>query len=406
MGEKMRTTRYQDDFRSPGREPGKPAPTSLAGGFVLSVILAFGILFTLIYLAGPWDFLAVTRVLDVLIEGGIIQYHDRNPGFIAGLPDVKYYLMAQDPIDWRLVFVAALLLIIYPTIKAIQFDRIARAYGSPGTFGEHVRAYYYGDGLDRFLPFNMGRVAVAQILVKNGYLTSEAAAGAVFVSQAFTLFEITAFAVIGLFLLGWTEWFSQIVWAVIFLGAAIFLIGQWGRMSAVPPVPLAMRSVVQAFVTLAQRSPGLFVQLCVLSLAAFGTLDVAVYTVLNAFNTTVVLIAVEPPLLLMGIVGGYIAARLVPVTPGGIGQWELGFATGMYLGGADVSLALVSVALLTNLLRILTSMGVMGLVVLRYGVPTDLRGVYDAFLHGRLEAPHEQPPVQEKEEVPERAPVA
>jgi len=382
---------------------GQPASTSLAGGFVLSVILAFVILGTLIYLAGPWDFLAVTRVLDLLIEGGIIQYHDRNPGFIAGLPDVEYYLMAQDPIDWRLVFVAAILLIIYPSIKAIQFDRIARAYGSPGSFGEHVRAYYYGDGLDRFLPFNMGRMAVAQILVRDGHLGAEAAAGAVFVSQAFTLFEITAFAVIGLFLLGWAEWFSQIVWSVIFLGAAIFLIGQWGRMSAIPPLPLAIRSAVQAFYALAQRSPGLFVQLCVLSLAAFGILDVAVYTVLNAFNTTIVLIAVDPPLLLMGIVGGYIASRLVPVTPGGIGQWELGFATGLFLGGADVSLALVSVALLTNLLRILTSVGVMGLVVLRYGVATDLAAVYDAFRHGRLD-PSGEPPLADREEQPKEAP--
>jgi len=365
-----------------------PSPPSLAGAMLLSLALGISILAALIVVVGPWDVLAMTRLLDLLIEGGFIQYHDRNPGFIEGLPSVEYYFMSQDPVDFRLLALAAVLFLIYPSLKALQFHRIARAYGSSGSLGQHLRAYYYGDALDRFLPFNMGRVAVAQILVRENLLSAERAGGAVFLSQLFTVFEIVAFAAIGLAVLGWTDWLTQIFWALAVLAVAIYLVrSPAGRRGVLPPLGTVWREGGRAFAVLGRTAPGTLVTLCVLSLLAFSTVELAVYLTLNAFDTAVVLMAVEPPVLLMGVVGGYLAARLVAVTPGGIGQWELGFATGLYLGAADVSLSLFLVALLSNLLRILTSLSLYAFVTIRFDVPTQIGDVYAAFKRGVLQSP-------------------
>src|SRR5688572_13809479 len=121
---------------------------SLAGVLILSAFLGVGLLvMPLVLAAGVWDFLAISRLLDPLIDGGFIQYHDMNYGFVEGLPSPEYYYMSQDPIDWRLLIIAAALFFIYPALKAIQFSIIAREYGSPATPGDNVRAYLYGDGL-------------------------------------------------------------------------------------------------------------------------------------------------------------------------------------------------------------------------------------------------------------------
>lgn len=355
----------------------------LIGIFILSSAIGIGILWVLFAIAGPWDLLAVTRLLDLFIEGGLIQYHDRNPGFIAGIPDVKYYYMSQDPIAWRLVVLAAVFMTLYPTLKAVQFDRIARLYGSPGSLGQHMRSYYYGDGLDRFLPFNLGRVGTTLALSKIG-LAPDRAAGAVFISQVFTIFEVAAFALLGLVLLGWTGWFGQIFWALTFLAVAYYLVVHKAEMSVVPPLRDSIHVARNAFGALFRQQPIQFVQLCALSLLAFGSLDIAVYFVMNAFDSAIVLINVPPSVLLMGIIGGYIAARIVPVTPGGIGVWELGFATGLYLGGSDVSLALVGIAFLTNVLRIVSSLLVSGIVTMRYDMKTDLGEVVRTFTGATL----------------------
>lgn len=351
---------------------------SLAGAFVLSAVLAVCLLGVLVTLAGPWEFIAVTRLLDPLVEGGFVQYHDLGPGFIPGLPEVGYYYMSQDEIDWRLVLTAALFMAAFPFLKGMQFHVLARLYGSEGSFGAHLRGYFYGDGLDRFLPFGMGRIARAQILVKTG-MPRDRAKETVLVQQGFTLFEIAAFALVGLSLLGWVPWFSQMFWALVFLGAAYYIVAVRIRTVGGAP-PWQFAAAVRGLLRLGQQRPGLLVALCILSLLAFGVLDLATYVTMTAFDTEIVLINIERPVLLMGIVGGYIAARLVPITPGGIGQWELGFATGLYLGQSDVSVAMFAVALLANLIRIITGLLLMGLSMLRHEIPTNLSEVCDVFM--------------------------
>lgn len=323
----------------------------------------------------------MTRVLDLLIEGGFIQYHDRQPGFIAGLPDPKYYYWAMDPIDWRLVGIAALLMMLYPCMKAIQFDRIARAYGSTASFEQHFRAYLYGDGLDRFLPFNMGMVGMANVLVAHG-MPEQRAANAAIISRVFTIFELMFFALIGLLFLGWSNWLSHIFWAALALTVAYYLVSKSGYSYAAPPLRDFARLTRAAFVDLARSHPGTLVSACLLSLVAFATIDVAVYVLMSAFHSVAVVIAVDPVVLLMSIISGYIAARLVPVTPGGIGQWELGFCASLLASDTNISLPLLCIGALANLLRIVTGLFLMSVVLRGEGVPTSIGQVFSVFARG------------------------
>jgi hypothetical protein len=367
-----------------GSAPLPDVPAGGGAGFAwamcLSIVLAICFLGIMVA-QDPWKVLAVTRFLDVLIEGGIVQYHDRQPGFIAGVPEPKYFYWSQEAIDWRLVIVAGLLMMLYPAIKAIQFDRIARACGSEASFRDHFAAYIYGDGLDRFLPFNLGMVGTAKALIALG-LTRERAVAAVTLSRAFTLFEVAAFALLGLALLGWGQWLSHLFWPIVVLAGAYYLVSWRGRSPAAPRLVVLMwiaRTMLSG-----DRSGriGFLLAGCSLSLLAFATLDAAVYVLMAAFDTTVLAISVSMPVLMMSLVGGYIAARIAPITPGGIGQWEIGFATTLLLADHDISIPLLCIGLLANVLRIVSGLSLMAIVVRHKPAQVGLRAVCADFKSG------------------------
>ena len=64
----------------------------------------------------------------------------------------------------------------------------------------------------------------------------------------------------------------------------------------------------------------------------------------------------------MGVVAGYIA-RQVPITPGGIGQWEWGFAAALYMGGVGLP-EVATIAILESLMRHGTGVLLFGFVTL------------------------------------------
>ena len=82
---------------------------------------------------------------------------------------------------------------------------------------------------------------------------------------------------------------------------------------------------------------------------AFGLEDIAAYMIAMAFTSTHVILNVNFSILLMAIVASYVA-RLIPITPGGIGQFEWGFAAGLYLGGVGWP-ECVTIAILDNFVR-------------------------------------------------------
>lgn len=347
---------------------------NLFAAIILSFLLAVVFLSALIYRAGPWEVAAKTRALNALITAGIVQYHDQDPGFISGIPELALYEYAKDPLDWPLVVFAALVFVAYAGLKAWQFARIARVYDLGG--GSFARSFLYGYGLDQVLPYKLGAVATAQSLARQG-ANAERAASAVFVSDAFTVFEIIVFGLIGLFIMGWSAWFGQIVWALLIFGLLLFLVRGSGTHTALTLGRRHEQAFMGALRALAAERPGELVVLCLISLLAFWVLDVGVYTLMAAMDSVTVLIKVEPQVLLMALVSGYIA-RLIPVTPGGIGQFELGFATALFVGAQDVSVSLTVIALAVTALRVVTGLLLTGITALM-GVHTNVREVVSVF---------------------------
>src|SRR5205814_449310 len=112
--------------------------------------------------------------------------------------------------------------------------------------------------------------------------------------------------------------------------------------------------------------PTMLLRVTLLSILAFGLEDLAVFSVMMAFTSTHVILTAKTSLILMGVVGSYIA-RFIPITPGGIGQFEWGFAAAMYMGGAALP-EVATVAILDNVIRYITGSLLLGAVSLGYGV--------------------------------------
>jgi len=320
------------------------------GSYAFGYLLAAVLLGTLIWAGGVWNFLANTRLLSVLINAGVIEYHDAQTGWVQGIPDLDYYLKSQDPIKWPLVELAALVFVAFWLIKATQFHHLARFTGVPGNFTQHARAYIEGLGINRLLPYNQGHVWLAGFMSQYGAPVNRLAQ-AVYLGELATIFEITIFALFGLFVLGWSMWLGQIFWGLVILGLAWFLSRPHLRAGDPKPLRSRFHDARRAVSELAKQ-PLRLTSLALLSLLAFGLEDVAAYLIAMAFTSKHVVLNVQFSVLLMGIVGGYIA-RLIPLTPGGVGQFEWGFAAGLYLGGLGFP-ECVAIAVLDNFIRYVT----------------------------------------------------
>ena len=348
----------------------KSYTASLVGNFCLSYLVGLVLLASLIYSAGVWMVLANSRFLDFLIRVGVIQYHDKGTGWVEGVADSEFYYQSQLPVDWLLIAVAAGIFLLFWGIKVVQFHGIARHYGIEGSMADHGRAYLYGLGINRLFPFRIGEIATAKVLNGQG-APEDRASATVFATGLLTVFEIAIFACIGLLLMGWTPWLSQVFWSLIIF-SVLYL---WMRNSSPDMMLIPAREWrKQARVTLQSFTdkPGTLVRLSILSIVAFGLEDIAAYVIANAF-----LIGIDFSLLVMGIVGSYIA-RLIPLSPGGVGQFEWGFATALYLGGVGLPEA-ATIAILDNLLRYVVGTFTLGSILMWFKVETDLGSVFSAF---------------------------
>jgi uncharacterized membrane protein YbhN (UPF0104 family) len=188
---------------------------------------------------------------------------------------------------------------------------------------------------------------MAKMLANQGAPINRAAQ-AIFLGEIFVVFEIVVYALYGPYGLGWSVWLAQIFWSLVILGICYL----FARPSKLYPeqtlLPISRQEIAQTLRALA-RKPLTLTTLAVLSLVAFGLEDIGAYVIAMAFTSTHVILNVNFTILLMAIVASYIA-RLIPVTPGGIGQFEWGFAAGLYLGGLGFP-ECVTIAVLDNFVR-------------------------------------------------------
>ena len=269
----------------------------------------------------------------------------------------------------------------------MQFHRLARYVGVEGSVGQHLRVYIYGHALGRMLPFRMEEVAWATALKAQSGASVSQSARLVFMFQGFLLFEIATFAVIGLVMAGLLDWALALVPPIIILIIAHRLMPQ-GRADGIP-LSDKLSLAGDAISGLANK-PQMFVGLVLISLLSFTLVEFATYLIPQAFSTVTVplvqdalgvqgipgirgAVVVTPPVIVMAVVSGYLA-RLIPVTPGGIGQFELAFMTVLFLNDLPFTEA-VCLTLLVSGVRYLTGLILFGLTMVLFGVETNFRQV-------------------------------
>ncbi len=321
--------------------------SDVVGSYTLGYLVAALLLTGLVWVAGVWNVLANTRLLKVFIESGIVRLHDIHLGVADGVPDPEMYLLAIDPVDWYLVGVVIALYCGFWTLKAFQFHGIAKAVGLTGSLGEHAKAFFYGAGLNIIWPFKLGNAGTVSSCVEQGGDQAKAST-AVYTQELFVLFEISLFALLGLVLNGWTTWLGELFWGVVILLLAYAVVSPAQESDTLIPGRAPKRAWRQVFAALADR-PSVLLRLALLSVLAFLIDDFTPYLVSQAFTGDWVIMNVPFSVIQMGVVAGYIA-RQVPLTPGGIGQFEWGFAAALYMGGVGMPEA-ATIALLESLVR-------------------------------------------------------
>ncbi len=358
---------------------GGPVTRNLLGSWFLSALVSIVLVGSLIWAGGIWDILANTRLLDFLIDFGIVQYHDLQHGLVEGVADHQLYLMSQDPIDWQLVGLCVCMYFVFWISKVIQCHSLARHFGLKGSFGDHGRAWMYGEWHNRFMPLRFGNAATAAAFESQGESLANASA-IIYIQDVYIIFEIIFFALLGLVLTGWTLWFNQLFWPCVMF-VAFFLITHSLRRKPDREHRAQVRAAKWQLLRRLANDPSLVVKCAVLSLLAFFADDVAPYAISMGFTSENVLLNTSFLIIQAGVVGGYIARRF-PIGMGGIGQYMWGFALALYMSGVGMPEA-ATIALLDFVVRYTTLLFVFVVFVMWKGVKTSFPAV--AGLYNRTE---------------------
>lgn len=339
--------------------------------FSLAYIIAIFLLIYPLYIAGVFKVLANTRLLSPLVSAGVIKYNDLDIGFIEGVGDLKNYLMSQSAVDWSLVLFCFIAYGVYFSLKSLQFHIIAKINGLKGGFGNSAVAYFYGLGLNRFFPFAFGDAASVSALVGNKE-DEEKSSVTLSIVDKFMSFEIIFFLFISLLLSGWSMTLIQIFPALLFFALCKYLMRPFLNQSSA----LCRQGQWQDLKNLLSNPKVLFF-LCAISIVSFFIDDIVPYVISQAFTEYPVIMNVPFLVIQGGVVAGYIAQR-IPITPSGIGQYEVGFGTALYVAGVGMPEA-VSIAILDGLLRNSTAVLMFLFVKFRYNVNTNIQKVFNVY---------------------------
>jgi uncharacterized membrane protein YbhN (UPF0104 family) len=355
----------------------------LTGPFIFAYLAGIVVVYALVVRAGGWNILSFSRLLTVLNRAGIVPFTDADTAILARAPHLDFQFEAREPVDWMMLGIAIAFFFIIFLAKSVQFHSFARSAGIAGTFGDHARAFLYGDNLNRFFPYAVGNVGTATALEGQG-ASRDRAAVAVFMSEVFVVIEIAVFTLLAWRLLGVTGWLSAILWPTVIL-IACYLFRRTVRRAAEGDSTITS---AKAVLRLLAQQPGRFTWLLLLSIAAFGLEVLAAYFIAQGFTSDFILLNLEFQVVLIGILGGYIARR-IPITPGGIGQFEWGFALSMYTVGAGFAAA-GTVAIVVSILRYVAGGLVFGALVFGRGVETNLGEVFERFRGEDAPAPRRE----------------
>lgn len=348
---------------------------NLFGSFALAWLGAAVLIGWMINAAGVWRFLSWTRLLDLFIVGGIVRLHDAHAGYIEGVPSLELYQYSQDPIDFRLMLLCGIFFLLAWTMDTIKFHDASRFAGATATYGRNARAWLYGSGADRFMPFRFGTLATAEAMKAQG-ATEDQAKLATFTYDVLQVVVLVIMAAISFAFLGATRWVSAMVWPFAILGASYLLVRR--RRKGDPPVlesdkALSGRRVLGAVI----RQPLRATRMLLLGILSFLFVEAAFFSIMMAFTSVNVILTFDTELIMTGLVGYYIA-RMIPLTPGGLGQGEWAFAAAVYWAGAGLPEGVV-IALLAAFIRYIVGMITFGVVALGAKTGTNLNAIIARF---------------------------
>lgn len=327
-----------------GQPRTSPASSTSPASTTLAWLVAAALLAGLVWAGGLWNQLANSRVLDLLMRSGVVAFTDADQGFYKGVPETKYYVASQDPVDWGMLAVTVAVLVGVMVLRGLGFAAVARFLGAVVARSAAATAYVRGLASGAFRPFGLGRASMATSLEELGVMR-RTANGSLVLVRFVHLCTLAVFTAIGLITLSWSTALGQLVWPVGIVAVAYFLVRP---ARSDPTAARPFDGFGQAASILAQE-PSSFARIAVLHLIAFFGEVIAVYTLSQSFTSANVILNIDFQIVLMAVVAAHVASY-VDVTPGGLGQFEWGMAMALYIGGTGMPES-VTIPLLYAVLR-------------------------------------------------------
>lgn len=315
----------------------EPAQSDASGrGPVLEVsaILMYplvAVLFAiLIYLAGPVEVAARLRILDFLADIDVVQVTDAGSGIIV--VGINVYEFARKPIRYDVAFFALVLVFGSLLVRGFRYSLIADNAGVDDSVTSIANTYYFGFGMNFLLPFGPGEYASVQALTDNG-ADPDAAVTTVYYTRLFEALALTTGVFIGLVGLGWNGALEPILITVAFLVVLTAILRPFGTG---PADSTPNRSGIRGFLDWLNltdvahdlrryfgQNPSHALRVFVVSVIAIYLEVTGFWFLKEAFSTPLFQLLGDITYVQFGLVVAAASfARVVPITPGGLGVTE------------------------------------------------------------------------------------
>lgn len=326
---------------SPGSDVSQVATPRQRAPLGVSVFLAYIAAFCLVVgpvlllVENPISVLANLRVMDELADMGIVRDVDVGIGFIDGVPEVLAH--SRRPISSNLLGLAFLCIVGGYALRALRQQLLARRNGVGAAVPHQTTSYFWARGLNVLLPFGPGDFATARRWVASG-ADATAVVHTLFDARLLELCGIGVLFALALMLSGWAGVLGPYALSVVVLVGLTWTVRPLGPRSAGGTSVwegLHGSRVVERLAVLS-RVPTVLAGLVGLSVAALGLELAGLYLLKQSFSTREFMMLSDLPFAgLMMALGVASLARVVPVTPGGAGFYELSMVAVFLAYGED-----------------------------------------------------------------------
>jgi hypothetical protein len=284
--------------------------------------------------------LANLTVLDELADLGIVRDVDVGTGFVMAAPE--YMLKSRRPMVPALLVLAFFIIAGSYFARAFRQRLLSNHYGIPASVGNQILSYFYGRGMNTLLPFGPGELAAAQVLQRNG-AKADSAYRTVFAGRVFEVIGIAGFLIIALAMSGWGGAIVPFLLCGVLIAVITAATRPVGNLFANPSAftenlweEVHGSYFARALRELTHSSLGLTVGLTALSIFALVLELAGLYLLKQAVSTREYFLLTDLP------ISAYIMAigianltRVIPITPGGMGLYELVLVTVFSIYGGD-----------------------------------------------------------------------